>query len=118
MTNNVPEYALLTSGKGFLKNLEDTTGLLDVKYDNVVGNYDIDKADIVYYVYGLLHSPEYRDMYANDLKKSLARIPLVRNKEAFIRIGKELSNLHLNYEKQVSYPGVTVSVSSDDYKVT
>ncbi len=118
MTNNVPEYALLTSGKGFLENLEDTTGLLDVKYDNVVGNYDIDKADIVYYVYGLLHSPEYRDMYANDLKKSLPRIPLVRNKEAFIRIGKELSNLHLNYEKQVSYPGVTVSVSSDDYKVT
>lgn len=118
MTNNVPEYALLTSGKGFLENLEDTTGLLDVKYDNVVGNYDIDKADIIYYVYGLLHSPEYRDIYANDLKKSLPRIPLVRNKEAFIRIGKELSNLHLNYEKQVSYPGVTVSVSSDDYKVT
>jgi predicted helicase len=37
----------------------------------------ITKDDIFFYVYGLLHSPDYRETYAADLKKMLPRIPLV-----------------------------------------
>lgn len=63
--------------------------------------YKITKEDIFYYVYGLLHSPEYRTAFATDLKKSLPRLPLVEKTDdfwAFSKAGRELANLHLNYE--------------------
>ncbi|NLF82402.1 MAG: helicase, partial [Candidatus Gastranaerophilales bacterium] len=34
------------------------------------------KEDVFYYVYGILHSPKYRETYAADLKKMLPRLPL------------------------------------------
>lgn len=63
--------------------------------------YKVTKEDIFYYVYGLLHSPEYRTAFATDLKKSLPRLPLVEKADdfwAFSKAGRELANLHLNYE--------------------
>lgn len=59
------------------------------------------KEDIFYYVYGFLHSKEYREKFANDLKKMLPRIPLVEKAEdfwAFSKAGRQLADLHLNYE--------------------
>lgn len=66
---------------------------------------------IFYYVYGLLHSADYRSRFADDLKKSLPRIPLVERAEDFIRFskaGKELAKLHLDYERVKPCPAVTV----------
>lgn len=63
--------------------------------------YKVMKEDIFYYVYGLLHSPDYRTTFATDLKKSLPRLPLVEKAGdfwAFSKAGRELANLHLNYE--------------------
>lgn len=63
--------------------------------------YKVTKEDIFYYVYGLLHSPDYRATFATDLKKSLPRLPLVEKADdfwAFSQAGRELANLHLNYE--------------------
>ena len=63
--------------------------------------YKVTKEDIFYYVYGLLHSPDYRTTFATDLKKSLPRLPLVEKAGdfwAFSKAGRELANLHLNYE--------------------
>ncbi len=63
--------------------------------------YKVTKEDIFYYVYGLLHSPDYRATFATDLKKSLPRLPLVEKAGdfwAFSKAGRELANLHLNYE--------------------
>ena len=59
---------------------------------------DITKDDIFFYVYGLLHSPEYRERFASDLKKMLPRIPKVKDFWAFAKAGRELSELHLGYE--------------------
>lgn len=62
----------------------------------------VTKEDIFYYVYGFLHCPAYRETFANDLKKMLPRLPLVENAEdfwAFSRAGRELADLHLNYEQ-------------------
>jgi len=62
---------------------------------------NITKEDIFYYVYGLLHSKDYRETFAVDLKKSLPRIPIVERIEDFTKIkniGKKLADLHLNYE--------------------
>ena len=57
--------------------------------------------DVFYYVYGLLHSEEYRKRFSSDLKKTLARIPLVasiQDFKAFVKAGRKLADLHLNYE--------------------
>ena len=67
-------------------------------------NPKITKEDIFYYVYGLLHSPDYHQRFSADLKKSLPHIPLPENYSifrAFQNIGKKLADIHLNYE---SYP--------------
>lgn len=59
------------------------------------------KDDIFYYVYALLHSPDYRTRYAADLKKSLPRIPLVTDRADFVTLttaGRGLADLHLDYE--------------------
>ena len=59
------------------------------------------KEDIFYYVYGFLHCESYRKTFANDLKKMLPRIPLVEKAEdfwAFSKAGRQLADLHLNYE--------------------
>ena len=58
----------------------------------------ITKDDIFAYVYGLLHSADYRSKYAADLKKMLPRIPLVDDLKPFVRAGRALFDLHLSYE--------------------
>lgn len=61
----------------------------------------VTKEDIFYYVYGLLHSPDYRTRFSADLKKMFPRIPFVDYKEAFWALsqgGRDLAHWHLNYE--------------------
>ncbi|UNE54946.1 DEAD/DEAH box helicase [Bartonella machadoae] len=70
-------------------------------------NENITKDDIFYYVYGLLHSEDYRARYADNLVKELPRIPCVKSAEdfwAFVNAGRELGNLHVNYETVEPYP--------------
>jgi predicted helicase len=72
---------------------------------------NITKEMIFYYVYGLLHSEDYRQRFAADLKKSLPRIPIVENLNdfmAFSQFGRKLADLHLNYEQVKPCPGVVV----------
>lgn len=72
---------------------------------------NITKEMIFYYVYGLLHSPAYRERFAADLKKSLPRIPIVEDVNDFMdfyKYGKKLADLHLNYESVAPCPDVTV----------
>ena len=68
----------------------------------------ITKEDIFYYVYGILHAPDYRTTFAADLKKSLPRLPLVESPDdfwAFSRAGRSLAELHLGYEHVEPYAG-------------
>ncbi len=64
----------------------------------------ISKLDIFYYVYGLLHSPQYKTKYAHDLKKMLPRIPMHPDFWAFSKAGKALGDLHVHYETAKEYP--------------
>lgn len=87
----------------------------------------VTKEDIFYYVYGILHAPDYRTTFAADLKKSLPRLPLVESPDdfwAFSRAGRELANLHLNYETiepyrqcRVIYAPLTTKGDSINYRV-
>lgn len=84
------------------------------KARSVYKTNSITKEDIFYYVYGLLHSPDYRNQFAADLKKMLPRIPLVNSAadfKAFSSAGRELADLHLNYEKR--QPPKEVEVEGD-----
>lgn len=63
--------------------------------------------DVFFYVYGLLHSPDYRAEFAADLKKMLPRIPKVATVddfEAFVAAGRTLSDLHIDYEDVDPFP--------------
>lgn len=67
---------------------------------------NVSKEDIFYYVYGFLHSKEYRETFANDLKKMLPRLPLVEDVNhfwKFSKAGRALADLHLNYETIAPY---------------
>ncbi|MFN7764546.1 MAG: DEAD/DEAH box helicase, partial [Armatimonadota bacterium] len=74
------------------------------------------KEDIFYYVYGVLHSPEYRSRFAADLKKMLPRIPLTKEAEDFWRFsqaGRELAQWHINYETVDPWPIVEHTAKFD-----
>ena len=72
---------------------------------------NITREMIFYYVYGILHSRNYRERFAADLKKSLPRIPIVESVNDFMDFylyGKKLAELHLHYETVPPYSGVVV----------
>jgi predicted helicase len=71
----------------------------------------LNKEDLFYYIYGLLHSPDYRSRYADNLSKELPRIPAVKafaDFRAFSQAGRDLAHWHLNYETVACHPGVAV----------
>lgn len=71
----------------------------------------ITRKDIFYYIYGLLHSEDYRSRYEDNLTKDLPRIPRVKSFDdftAFTQAGRMLADLHLNYETVDCYTGVEI----------
>ncbi len=67
----------------------------------------ISKEDLFYYIYGLLHSKDYRKKYAMNLTKQLPRIPRVASLDdfwSFSKAGRDLAKLHINYETVEKYP--------------
>jgi len=81
----------------------------------------VTKEDIFYYVYGLLHSPDYCKTFAADLKKMLPRLPLVEKPAdfwTFSKAGRALTDLHLKYEIQPACPEVKVEgAESGNFRV-
>lgn len=75
------------------------------------------KEDLFYYIYGLLHSPDYRERFKNNLSKQLPRIPAVKRFEdfrAFADAGRKLADLHVNYESVEPYP---VTIAEGDLRL-
>lgn len=77
----------------------------------------ITKDDVFYYVYGLLHSEEYRERYADNLTKQLPRILLMKRAEdfrAYVDAGRRLGDLHVNFESVEPFP---VTVKEGDLRL-
>ena len=64
----------------------------------------ISKDNIFDYIYGILHTPSYREQFANDLSKMIPRIPFAPDFHAFAQAGAVLASLHLNYGTCEQYP--------------
>ena len=89
---------------------------------------DVTREDIFHYVYGLLHSEDYRDRYAANLAKALPRIPCVKAAEdyrAFRDAGKRLGELHVGYETVDPWPAaidtggeLLLADAEDAYRIT
>ncbi|TAE69000.1 MAG: helicase [Bacteroidetes bacterium] len=67
-------------------------------FQNEYKDKKIKKIDIFYYVYAVLHNPEYRKKYEIDLKRDFPRVPLYADFWKYAEAGEKLMNLHLNYE--------------------
>jgi len=84
----------------------------------------ITKEDLFYYVYGILHSEDYRIRFADNLSKELPRIPKTKKAAdfwAFSKAGRDLAKLHLNYETVEKYPlsiQTKGNLVDEDYRVT
>jgi len=76
---------------------------------------EITKEQIFNYVYAVLHDPNYREKYEQNLKREFPRIPLYENFEQWAKFGKELMDLHLNYESVEQYP--LKRIDSDKAKI-
>ena len=63
----------------------------------------ITKWDIFHYTYGLLHHPEYREKYQENLKRDLPHIAFAEDFWSFVNAGARLTDLHVNYESQPEY---------------
>lgn len=124
VTNLLPDIQLQMNGQGFMRydNNVDETSLFQ-NNDNLNQEFadklGLNLDDTFAYVYGLLNSKEYQEKYANDLKKDLARIPIVKNREKYVEIGYKLMDLHLNYEEVPVCDGVEITpFVNPSYKVT
>lgn len=83
--------------------------------------HKITKEDIFFYVYGFLHLPKYRQEFSADLKKSLPRLFLVDEPKVFWQIskaGRDLADIHLNYENQKAPEGVIIEGDCGNYTVS
>ena len=124
VTNLLPDIQLQMNGQGFMRydNEVDKISLFqnnDNMNQEFADKLGLNLDDTFAYVYGLLNSKEYQEKYANDLKKDLARIPIVKNKERYVEVGKALMDLHLNYEEVPVYDGVEITpLVNPSYKVT
>ncbi|WP_338210825.1 type ISP restriction/modification enzyme [Lactiplantibacillus paraxiangfangensis] len=124
-TDLTPDVQLLMNCQAFMRynNEVQEDALFQPGRDNVSETFakklGLSTDDTYAYVYGVLNSPEYQSRYANDLKKDLARIPVLKNIEQYVAIGKQLMDLHINYEEAPVYDGCDIVFRSKEpsYKV-
>ena len=93
------------------RRVDNVTDATLASYREHYGDAGITKEDIFFYVYALLHHPEYRERYADDLKKMLPHIPRAAGFHTYASVGRELADLHVNYERVEPYPSVQEEAS-------
>lgn len=98
-------------------------GITDFIFKQAIDLYGdrVTKEDIFFYVYGFLHLPKYRQEFSADLKKSLPRLFLVDEPKIFWQIskaGRDLADIHLNYENQTPPKNVIVEGNCGNYTVS
>jgi predicted helicase len=97
-----PYYTYAEDGSNRRENITDWAL---AQFQGVYGP-EVSKWDIFHYVYAMLHHPQYRERYAENLKRDLPHLPLLQRAEAYqaaVRIGQQLLHLHVHYEQVEEY---------------
>ncbi len=68
------------------------------------GDDAITAEDIFHYTYAVLHDPAYRGKYAVDLLREFPRLPFYPDFEDWVKMGRELLELHVGFETVEPYP--------------
>lgn len=74
------------------------------QFQNHYKDSTITKLDIFHYAYAVLHNPAYRTKYELNLKREFPRLPFYEDFHQWVNWGKQLMDLHINYETVEPYP--------------
>lgn len=99
---------------------EGLAHFVDYYAEQMSADDSINKEDLFYYIYGLLHSEDYRERYAENLTKQLPNIPRVQKFDdfmAFSKAGRKLADIHINYENVDMYQGVKITSKPTNIKL-
>ena len=90
-----------------------------IKFKGIYGDR-ITKEDIFYYLYAVLHSKDYISTYEDNLAKEMVRIPTLEKFPKYVEIGRQLAELHLNYEASANADalGLDIAITKEDYTVS
>lgn len=120
LLGNAKIFVTVSTKAGVNQTSIDTLQNSDINFSsNAEQKFGLNGKNLEFYIYGLLHSKEYRDKYKNDLEKGNIRIPSVMHAAQFVNVGQKLMDLHLNYENQPNLYEVSVEFKTDNpsYKV-
>lgn len=80
----------------------------------------VDKESIFYYIYAVLQSKSYVKAYEDNLSKEMPRIPMLDKFMDYVEVGKELADLHVNYERCIDPAeiGLIIDAVKPDYTVS
>lgn len=89
------------------------------KFKGIYGDR-VTKEDIFYYLYAVLHSKDYISAYEDNLAKEMVRIPMLEKFPKYVEIGKQLAELHLNYETPADAVALSldIAITKEDYTVS
>ncbi|HYW19244.1 MAG TPA: type ISP restriction/modification enzyme [Nodularia sp. (in: cyanobacteria)] len=113
-TQCLPLYRYDKEGKR-IDNITDW-GLKQIQ--NHYQDKTITKIDIFHYTYAVLHNPEYRTKYELNLKRDFPRLPFYENFAQWVNWGKQLMELHINYETVAPYNLTRIDIPLKDYQKT
>lgn len=110
----------MSSGQAFYINNYSKDSLFKTSNlnENTLNKFGLTLDDSIAYIYSVLNSPEYINIYQNNLTKEIARVPRLKGKKKYVEIGKKLINLHINYETVEPYNGCKIEmVDNPSYQV-
>lgn len=102
-------YSLMNLSAAVEKNLFNMNSNMS---DEALAEFRMDEMSLLYYIYAIFHSKEYVSRFSGDLKKGSPKIPMLKNIHKFIEVGKQLVDLHLNYEDVDGYNNLNIEIKS------
>ncbi|GAA9707201.1 hypothetical protein VN0013_09690 [Helicobacter pylori] len=102
----IPDYSLISPNQAYPLYYYDGLGRCDYAISGYAlnlfrkryGDNSIVEEEIFYYIYAVFHHKGYLEKYKNSLAKEDPRIALSPDFKELSMLGKELGELHLNYE--------------------
>jgi len=70
-------------------------------FRSALNDLSITKEDIFFYVFGVLSTPSYVERFRNNLSKELPRVPILDSFREISKLGRELAELQLAYQRYV-----------------